>query len=197
MMEKESKCPRGVYKVKTYGTLHNSALRLFSRAGESRADFEARCKAAAEEAADAEVSKLRDRYDSAINRVKSQLSDADRRVRELETDTNQRKQQELLQGAGDLLTGLLGGRRRSLSLSRAASRRSQTKRTEERLRTAEEKMADKANELEQIEDKLAEDITEISEKWKSAAQQIEEMEISLNKADVDVDDLSVLWIPSA
>jgi hypothetical protein len=22
MMEKESKCPRGVYKVKTYGTLH-------------------------------------------------------------------------------------------------------------------------------------------------------------------------------
>ena len=175
----------------------NSALRLFSRAGESKTDFEARCKAAAEEAADAEVSKLKDRYDSAIGRVKSQLSDADRRVRELETDTNQRKQQELLQGAGDLLTGLLGGRRRSLSLSRAASRRSQTKRTEERLRTAEEKMADKANELEQIEDKLAEDITEISEKWKSAAQQIEEMEISLNKADVDVDDLGVLWIPSA
>jgi len=175
----------------------NSALRLFSRAGESRADFEARCRAAAEEAADAELSKLRDRYDSAINRVKSQLSDADRRVRELETDTNQRKQQELLQGAGDLLTGLLGGKRRSLSLSRAASRRSQTRRTEERLRTAEKKMSDKATELEQIEDKLAEEITEISEKWKSAALQIEEMEISLNKADVDVDDLGVLWIPSA
>ena len=175
----------------------NPALHLFSRAGESRSDFEDRCITAAEEAGDAELSKLRDRYDSAISRVKSQLSDADRRVRELETDTNQRKQQELLQGAGDLLTGLLGGRRRSLSLSRAASRRSQTRRTEERLRTAEEKMADKANELEQIEDKLAEDITEISEKWKSAALQIEEMEISLDKADVDVDDLGVLWIPSA
>ena len=175
----------------------NPALHLFSRAGESRSDFEDRCIAAAEEAGDAELSKLRDRYDSAISRVKSQLSDADRRVRELETDTNQRKQQELLQGAGDLLTGLLGGRRRSLSLSRAASRRSQTRRTEERLRTAEEKMADKANELEQIEDKLAEDITEISEKWKSSALQIEEIEISLDKADVDVDDLSVLWIPLA
>ena len=24
MMEKESKCPRGVYKVKTYGTLHQA-----------------------------------------------------------------------------------------------------------------------------------------------------------------------------
>ena len=175
----------------------NSALRLFSRAGESRADFEARCKAAAEEAADAEVSKLKDRYDSAISRVKSQLGDADRRVRELEADTSQRKQQEILQGAGDLLTGLLGGRRRSLSLSRAASRRSQTRRTEERLRTAEEKMGDKATELEQIEDKLAEDISEISERWKAQARQIDEVEISLDKADVEVDDLSVLWIPVA
>ena len=175
----------------------NSALRLFSRAGESRADFEARCKAAAEEAADAEVSKLKDRYDSAISRVKSQLGDADRRVRELEADTSQRKQQEILHGAGDLLTGLLGGRRRSLSLSRAASRRSQTRRTEERLRTAEEKMGDKATELEQIEDKLAEDISEISERWKAQARQIDEVEISLDKADVDVDDLSVLWIPVA
>ena len=175
----------------------NSALRLFSRAGESREDFEARCKAAAEEAADAEVSKLKDRYDSAISRVKSQLSDADRRVRELEADTSQRKQQEILQGAGDLLTGLLGGRRRSLSLSRAASRRSQTRRTEERLRTAEEKMGDKATELEQIEDKLAEDISEISERWKAQARQTDEVEISLDKADVDVDDLSVLWIPVA
>ena len=102
-----------------------------------------------------------------------------------------------MHGAGDLLTGLLGGRRRSLSLSRAASRRSQTRRTEERLRTAEEKMGDKATELEQIEDKLAEDISEISERWKAQARQIDEVEISLDKADVDVDDLSVLWIPVA
>ncbi|MDD1753257.1 MAG: hypothetical protein LUQ38_09255, partial [Methanotrichaceae archaeon] len=92
-------------------------------------------------------------------------------------------------------SGYLSGRRRSLSLSRAASRRSQTMRSQERLHTAEEKKADKVNELEQLEDKLAEDIIEISEKWKSAIIQIEEVEISLDKTDVDVDGVSVLWIP--
>jgi hypothetical protein len=51
------------------------------------------------------------------------------------------------------------------------------------------------NELEQLEDKLAEDIIEISAKWKSAAIQIEEVEISLDKTDVDVEDVGVLWIP--
>jgi hypothetical protein len=86
-------------------------------------------------------------------------------------------------------------RRRSLSLSRAASRRSQTVRSQERLHTAEEKKADKATELEQLEDNLAADITKIAEGWKSAAILIEEVEISLDKSDVDVDELSVLWIP--
>ena len=175
----------------------NSRLRLYSRIGESRADFEARCLKAAEDYADLEVARLKDKYEASINRVKSQLNNADRRVRELDADTQQRKQQELIQGASDLLKGLLGGRRGSVSLSRAASRRFQTKRVEERMRTAEEKMTDKATELERLEDKLAEEITEITERMKSAALQVEEVVISLDKADVDVDDLSVLWIPVA
>jgi hypothetical protein len=173
----------------------NSALRLFSRVGESRTDFEMRCREAAENAADAEIAKLRDKYDTSFNRVKAQLNDADRRVRELDAESNQQQQQELILGVGDLLTRYLSGRRRSLSLNRAASRRSQTIHSQERLRTAEEKKAEKATELERLEDNLAQDITEISEKWKSAAIQIEEVEISLDKTDVDVDDVGVLWIP--
>ena len=182
---------------RSMSVFRNSKLRLYSRIGESRSEFESRCLKAAENNADSEVAKLKDKYDASIDRVRSQLSDADRRIRELDADTQQKKHQELIQGAGDLLKGLLGGRRRSISLGRAASRRSQTMRTEERLRTAEEKMADKAKELEQLEDKLAEDITEIAERWKSVALQVEEMEISLDKADVVVDDLSVIWIAVA
>ena len=144
-----------------------------------------------------EVAKLKDKYDAFIDRVKSQLSDADRRVRELDADTRQRKQQEQILGASDLLRGLLGGRRGSVSLSRAAYRHFQTKRLEERLRTAEEKMTDKATELDRLEDKLAEEIAEICERMKSAALQIEAVVISLDKGEVDVDDLSVLWIPVA
>ena len=101
----------------------------------------------------------------------------------------------MLSGAGDLLSGLFGGRRRSINLGRAASRRSQTVRTQERLRSAEERKTEKETELEELERKLAEVISAISDKWKDSADQIEEIEISLEKTDVDVDELSVLWIP--
>ncbi len=175
--------------------LRNPALDLYSRVGESRNDFERRCAQAAEDKADAEMAKLKDKHESSINRIKSQLNNADRRVRELNTDTRQRQQEELLHGAGDLLSGLLGGRRRSLSLGGAASRRSMTIRTQERLRSAEEKKEEKESELEELEDKLAEEISAISDRWKIAADQIEEIEIPLEKADIDVEEVSVLWIP--
>lgn len=173
----------------------NAALDLFSRVGESKDDFERRCQKAAEDRADAEMAKLTEKHEASINRAKAQLNNADRRVRELDTDTRQRQQEELIGSAGDLLTGLLGGRRRSVSLGRVASRRSMTVRTQERLRSAEEKKAEKETELEELEDRLAEEISAISDRWKTAAGQIEKIEIPLEKADVDVDEVSVLWIP--
>lgn len=173
----------------------NSELRLFSRAGESNTGFEMRCREAAQSAADAEIAKLQDRYGASLNRIKSKLNDSDRRVRELDADSNRKQQQEIILGVGDLLSGYLSGRRRSLSLGRAASRRSQTMRSQERLRAAEEKKEETAVELEQLEDRLAQDIIEISEKWRSAAAQIEEVEISLDRADVYIDEVGVLWVP--
>jgi len=175
--------------------LRNPVLGLYSRIGESRADFQRRCAEAAEDRADAEMAKLKDKHEASLNRIKSQLNNADRRVRELDTDTRQRQQEELLGGAGDLLTGLLGGRRRSINLGRAASRRSMTIRTQERLRSAEEKRAEKETELQELEESLAEEISAISDRWKGVADQIEEIRIPLEKADVDVEEVGVLWIP--
>lgn len=173
----------------------NSPLRLFSRVGESRSEFEARCHEAAMNNADAQIARLRDKYEASINQVKAQVMSADRRVRELDADSRERQQKELILGVGDLLSGYLSGRRRSIGLDKAASRRLQTMRSRERLRTAEEKMAEKEIELQQLEDRLMQDITKISNNWKSAAVQIEEVKISLDKTDVDVDEVSVLWIP--
>lgn len=173
----------------------NAALDIFSRVGETKDDFERRCQKAAEDRADGEMARLKEKHEASINRAKTQLNNVDRRVRELDTDTRQRQQEELIGSAGDLLTGLLGGRRRSVSLGRVASRRSMTVRTQERLRSAEEKKTEKETELEELEDRLAEEISAISDRWKAVAEQIEKIEIPLEKADVDVDEVSVLWIP--
>jgi len=191
----ESSIKQWVVMNRKVEVLKNASLKLYSRVAEQRSDFEARCKDAAEDAADAELATLKQRYETRIDRVKDQLASAERRVRELEVDTQARRQQELVAGAGELLSVFLGGKRRSRSLSGVASRRSQTVRTQERLRSAQEKYSDTTQELDDLEADLAKDITEITSKWDDKAAGIEAIEIGLERTDVSVDEIALVWIP--
>ncbi|NOY55460.1 MAG: DUF853 family protein [Actinobacteria bacterium] len=175
----------------------NPVLKLYARIGESRDDFERRCEAAAVDGADIDIAKLKDRYKVKIDRVRDQLATADRRIRELEADTQALREQELIAGAGELLSVFLGGKRGSRSLSGVASRRSQTVRKKERLRSAQERYSDKAAALDDLEAELAEDVTEIMDRWNAAATSIETLTIGLEKTDVAVDEIALVWIPVA
>lgn len=172
---------------------HNPELKLYSRVGESKEQFQARCLEAAEEAADAEAAKLRARFASKIDTAEDQVDRAEARLRELDVDVSSRRQQELVSGAGTLIGMFLGGRRRTRSLSSIASRRSQTRRTEERRRTAEDKLAAEREDVVELEARLAEELEAIWEKWKQASSEIESVEVGLEKNDIDVSDLQVFW----
>ncbi|MDH4118137.1 MAG: DUF87 domain-containing protein [Acidimicrobiia bacterium] len=171
----------------------NAALKLYSRVGESEEEFVVRCRDAAEDAADAEIAKLRDKHKTKIDRIQNQISTAERRVQDLEGDVGARKQQEILSGAGDLLGAILGGRRGS-TISKAASRRSQTRRTEQRLQTAIDAMEDKAADLIELEEQLEDDVMEISARWEDAAAATESVDIGLEKTDVSVRPLRLVWL---
>ena len=191
----ESSLKQWVVMNRKVEVFKNASLKLYSRVGERRSDFETRCNEAAEDAADADLAKLKERYKTRIDRVKDQLASAERRVRELEVDTQARRQQEVVAGAGELLSVFLGGKRRSRSLSGVASRRSQTVRTQERLRSAQEKYSDTTQELDDLEADLAEDVTEITSKWDQQAAEIETIEIGLERTDVSVEEVALVWIP--
>jgi chromosome segregation ATPase len=113
----------------------------------------------------------------------------------LEVDADQRRQQELIAGAGEVLSMFLGGRRRTRSLSGIASRRSQTRRTRERLRSAEEKLEDYEEAIQDLEEELAEELEEIWEKWKDTAGDLGSFEVGLEKTDIHLDDLFLFWAP--
>ena len=192
----ESSLKNWLYQHQSVTVFKNAALKMYSRVGESEEEFTKRCRAAAEDAADADVAKLKDKYKSRINSVQDQLRAAERRIQELDVDVQSRKQQELLAGAGDLLGAFLGGRRRSRSLSGVASRRSQTRRTQERLETAQDKLADKASDLEDLEIQLAEDLNEIVAKWDQAAAEVETLDVGLEKTDIRVEEVALVWVPT-
>jgi len=184
-----------LYRELTLTLFRNRKLKLYSRVGESEEDFRRRCLEAAEEEADADAEKLRDRFEKRLDTARSRVASADRRVRELEVDTEQRRQQELIAGAGEVLSMFLGGRRRTRSLSGIASRRSRTRRTHERLRSAQEKLEDYEEAILELEDELGQELEEIWEEWRGVAEEMESFQVGLEKTDIHLDDLFVFWAP--
>jgi len=184
-----------LYRELTLTLYRNPSLKLYSRVGETEEAFRERCLAAAEDRADTDAQELRDRFEKKLHTARDRASAADRRVRELEVDTEQRRQQELMAGAGEVLSMFLGGRRRTRSLSGMASRRSQTRRTQERLRSAQEKLEDYQEAIDRLEEELAEELKEIWEKWQDVAERVESFQVGLEKTDIHLDDLFVFWAP--
>jgi len=188
-----------LYVNRSLEVLKNEPLKLYSRIGEPRSAFQARCEQAADVEADKEAAKLRGRVETQIKRAQAALSKAEDRVEELEADTRARRGQEFLAGAGDLLGAFLGGKRRTRGLAgklnRMASRRSMTSRTAQRLDTAENRVGDKLAEIETLEHDLADALIDISDRWDAHAREISELDVTLEKNDIDVAEVAVVWIP--
>jgi hypothetical protein len=178
----------------------NRALKLTSRPGESRDDFLERCDTAAQAAADQEAAKLTARLEAKKDRLESALELAQRRVEELDVDARSRASNELIAGAGAVLGALLGGRRSARSIttaiSGASSRRGMTQRTSERRRTAEAKVLQKTEDLQELEQELLDEVAEIDEAWKAKAREIESVPIRLEASDLRVTQLALVWVPT-
>ena len=173
----------------------NPKLKTYSRVGEEESEFIDRCREVASEAADTELAKLKDKYETRISRVKDQIAKAENRVFELDSKAQASKQEELLTGVGDLLGGLLGGRKSSTTLSKAASRRKSTRNAEARAEAAVLDLDDKRADLLELEEELEDDVIEITDKYEDYAAEIESMEIGLEATDVRVAEIKAVWIP--
>ncbi len=137
-----------VYRNETLELYTNRDLKLASRVGESREDFGFRCDAEAENRADADVAKLRKTLETKADRIRVAIEKSEDRIRELETDVKSRGRDQLLDIGMSVLGGVLGGRRSTRSILGGA-RRAQSKgrvkgNAEERLRTAENRLAERS-----------------------------------------------------
>lgn len=114
-------------------------------------------------------------------------------MQELETDTDTRQRDEWVSGASDVLGVLLGGKR-SRSLSGASSRRSQTQRTQQRLKTAEGKVQDKVDVVAELEQDIVLEVEEINDKWEGVAAEVDTIEVGLEKTDISVGEIALVWV---
>ena len=174
-----------------------TGLKLYSRVGESEEAFQARCQDAADQAADLKVSGLKVRYAKRIDRLQDQISSADARVRELEVDASSRTQGEVMSGIGDLLGAFLKGRLNSSTLSKAASRRTASKKAKARVETAEVKLNAKQQDLVELEQELEDALISIQEQHDAMAAARDTLQIGLEKTDIRVAEAKLVWVPVA
>ena len=88
----------------------NRDLKLYGRPGEDAEAFTTRCLQVADEKADAEIAKLRDKYEKKATTLRDRI-DAAADAAEVAADQQQaRERDNLLSSAGSILGGLLGGR---------------------------------------------------------------------------------------
>jgi hypothetical protein len=181
----------------------NAELKLFARPGESAEAFATRCARVADERADAEIAKLRDKYEAKVAKLRSQIEAAEDQADVMEEQAKGRRNSELLSTAGSILGGLLGGRRSRGGLlgsvlgkaGSAASRRGQTRASGERLDAAKNKVERLTDDLERLEAELVEEVSEIDARWSSQASSITATPIALERSDVKVTQLAAGWIP--
>ena len=181
----------------------NKELKLYGRPGESADDFETRCLKIADDRADEEIAKLRDKYESKAKRLRDQIDTAEDRLDVLEEQAASKRNSELLSTAGSVLGGLLGGSKSKGGLlggllgkaGTAARRRGSTKASQERQQAQENKIERLTADLEDLEIELAEELTEIDARWMDLAKQVDTLEVGLEKTDVKVTQLALAWMP--
>ncbi len=66
---------------------------------------------------------------------------------------------------------------------------------EERLKTAENRYEQLIDDREQLEEAVAQDLMDIQDDWSDKVSDIESKEVGLEKADITIDDLCLVWVP--
>ena len=70
-----------------------------------------------------------------------------------------------------------------------------TARTAQRLESARNRLGERVDAVEDLEEELADAILEIDERWQEAAEDVAPLEVGLEKTDIQVDQVALVWIP--
>ncbi len=185
-----------LYREETLDLFHIPALKLYGEPGESEREFKIRAQQLLRESRDAEVEKLRSKYQSKLDRLETKLAREERELEEDRAEYEGRKREELL-SAGETMVGMLGifGRRTSRGLSTAARKRRLTSKARADIAESEEEIERLEAEIEEMGQEMEEEAQAIAEKWADAAEEIETYTIKPRRSDVEVDLVTLAWAP--
>jgi hypothetical protein len=186
-----------LYHEEALDLYYNPTLKLYGQPGESEREFKIRAQQLARESRDAEVEKLRKKYEQKLDRLETRLAREQRELDEDQAEHEARKREELI-SAGETVVGLLGiGRRRrsTTGLSRAARKRRLTATAKADIAESEAEIARLEEDIEEMRQSLEEEAKAITDKWAATLDEIETYPVKPRRSDVKVELVALGWAP--
>ncbi len=173
------------------------ALKLYSGVGETRQAFEARVRAQVEDDADREAAGLREKFLEKRRRLEERMEKEELDVERVQGQLRARKQETLLAAGEGILGMFLGGRRSTRVLSRTRSKQRMAGTAAARLRKEEADVENARADLAALEAELERELGRIRAAHQAKAKEIRSVPVSLERNDVRVDAVMLLWVPDA
>lgn len=179
-----------VVKDRPLVLLHAPDVDLLSAPGEPRDAFQRRLVEAARRARDEALRALESKWAGKIEKAREKLTIAERRLADASVSSNV----DLLDAGADVLGALVSGRRSVARAGAAAARR--TARAGERRERAREQVATARSALERLERDYLSARADVEDRLDPARLRVEERRIPAKRANVRVDRLALVWVPS-
>lgn len=172
----------------------NSELDIVSHPGMSAEEFSALCVQEADKACDAEVSKLKAKYESKITAIQRKLAKEQRELVEDEADLSARKLEEAATHAENIL-GLFSGSRATRRVSSSLSKRRMTTQAKADVDESIAAIEEFEKELGNLQAELQAELDEIDVRWDEVASAVEEITLSPQKTNIRLTLYGIAWHP--
>ena len=182
-----------VYRTETRGMFVHTALKLYGRAGETRADFDARVKAAVEARIDAEVARLKDKAERDGKRIEDKLVQLRARQVDYQGVVRSRQAEEAV-NVGETLLSWFSGRKRSVTT--AVSKRRQTVAAQDKVERTEQEINDLVQEAYEADRAIEAEVARIRTAQEALLGQGEERQVRLERTDIRLARFGIVWIPA-
>jgi len=181
-----------IYRDETTTLFRQRKLRLVSQPGEDEAAFRRRVQAVVDERIAEQAAELKDRIDRKADTLQDRMERKAQQVDAAQAKVRSQQTRELV-NVGETLVGMFfGGRRKSLST--AMTRRSQTAAAGQRVDKLEMELRQLHEELIELQQELGQELSEIQRSERALLDDIESQEVGLEKNDIDVESIGMVWV---
>ena len=170
----------------------NEALKVYAGPEVSTAEFREMCSKAARDAMQVEINKVETTYQKKLEVLEAKVKKQTMEVDSQQDELGQRRMEELGKGA-ELLFGLLGGRKRSVSSNLTKRRMTASAKADLKQEEAELELLEK--QLAELESEQKAALEEVNERWAEQVNNEVEVPVTAYRKDVYLDYFGIAWLP--